>query len=239
MKKIILLITTFTLLLTSCLGKTKANTEFLQWLNASNSIFIEYNDGNFKYYSGFKYSKNNKKFAQNYLENAYGITNSKELIDAISVLKADSTQKSFENHYLYLENYKDFEEDKLNTVNKDKNDWVIETYETLGDNALTAYDLSRSLMLISFGYLSDYITLENAFTYSLNISKKIQSKFDNWIDFNQSYLNGVYYLSETEKDLELYYELVDIENNLSTSKKTPYNINFDINLSNSFNTTMK
>ncbi len=233
MKKTILITTICILLLTSCFYKTKVDSDYLKWLNTSNALFIEFNKGNFKYYGGYKVNSKSKKLARNYLEKNFDIKSSVDLIDSIALLKSGNTNEMFKNHKLYLDNYEKTNISNSN-LDKSKNDWVVSTYEKYGENAILGFDLSRGMMLISMGYLAEYFTEEKAMEYSLGFAKKIQNNFNSWSDFNNSYLNGLFYISTTKDEKNIYLEFVEIEKELDSDEKVSI-IDFNTNLSSEYN----
>lgn len=222
------------LLTTSCSSENKTNSNYISWLNAPNALFIEYNDGDFDYFGGFKKTYSTKKFAKKYLEESYSISSSKELIDAVSLLKDGQTQQMFNNQYSYINNYSS-NKSKLKNLDKNKNEWLLKTYKEHGDTSILAFDLGRSYMLLSMGYLANYITYENALTYSLDIGKTIQDNFDTWSEYNESYLNGLYYISSTEEEKQIYLDFQDIDENINKNPSSPFDIKFNLNLNNELN----
>ncbi len=230
-KKTFLLLILIVLTLTSCKGAENiAETPFLNWINASNGLFIYKNNGDFTYYSGFEKTKSNKKKAIKFLEENFGITNQIDTVTAITNLKSGYTNASFKSEYEYYVTQRDSEASSTPTNIIDKKTFVIETYEKNGENALLGFDISRANMIVAYSYIADYITMEQVTQYSVDLGEIIQENYKNWNQYTDSYLNGIYYLIETEKDLKLYEEYKSAEQSLLLEENTPFLIDFNLDL---------
>jgi len=64
-----------------------------------------------------------------------------------------------------------------------------------GERCLWAWDLQRLIFLCALGYISDYISWEDALDWSLKAAKKLQPLFRDWDDFMNCYLLGYCYWS--------------------------------------------
>ncbi|MFV0520207.1 MAG: DUF1266 domain-containing protein [Lachnospirales bacterium] len=210
--------------------ENEISSPLTNWINATNGLYIYSNEGNFIYYGGIEKNNSNRKKAINFLEENYNINNQIDTVSMVNTLKAGYTNESFKNEYIY---YTDFANNKV-IENEEKYNFVIDTYELNGENALIGFDLGRANMLIFYSYIADYISLNQAIQYSVDICDLIQSNFENWSQYNESYLNGVYYLCEDTADFKIYEEYKAKEEDVLNLENTPYLVEFDLDLEKSY-----
>ncbi len=78
-------------------------------------------------------------------------------------------------------------------------DWFA-FYEQYGSDAAAGWDYSRAMSLLGYYYLAGYYTEEEALDQSMETAVVIQSTFDSWDDFMESYFLGYEYWAEESSD---------------------------------------
>ena len=91
------------------------------------------------------------------------------------------------------------------------------------------WDYNRALSQLANFYLAGYYTLEEALDYSLNIAEMIQTSFDSWDDYMESYFTGYEYWAEesSEERRGVYTELQNAGDN-------PFSVDFKTKLERSW-----
>lgn len=93
-----------------------------------------------------------------------------------------------------LENFEVSDEEAQNYA-----DWFA-FYEQYGSDAAAGWDYSRAMSLLGYYYLAGYYTEEEALDQSMETAVVIQSIFDSWDDFMESYFLGYEYWAEESSD---------------------------------------
>lgn len=113
----------------------------------------------------------------------------------------------------------------LDTTEAERYGRFYKAYEEKGEDAISAWDYSRAVMLMSDFYYIGYYEAEEALDKSLEISLIIQEKFDSWDDFMESYLMGYEYWAEESGDMRrMVYEL------LLEEPDSPYRLDWNMKL---------
>lgn len=94
-------------------------------------------------------------------------------------------------------------------------------YEESGEDAASGWDYNRALSQLANFYLARYYTLEEALDASLDVAEMIQTSFDSWDEYMESYFTGYEYWSEegSEERREVYEELQNAGDN-------PFSVDF-------------
>lgn len=71
-----------------------------------------------------------------------------------------------------------------------------------GERCFWAWDLQRLILISALGYVSDYISWEDALDWSLKAGQKLQKLFKSWDDFIECYLLGYCLWAEESLDDE-------------------------------------
>ncbi len=109
---------------------------------------------------------------------------------------------------------------------------AYDAWSAYGDDAISAWDLSRVNTIMGFGYGAGYCTYEEAMDKCLEAAKKAQESFQSWEDFNQSYLNGyAYWTGESLDDPDSSAgNRAEIIKALSSQANGPFSVDWNMEL---------
>lgn len=216
-------------------------SDTVRWFNASNAILVYANQWNYQLYGGLEANAANQEVARQLLDNSWGVTDNASADETLEWLLTEGHRMDFvydmeviteagiseiavdERENFLLENF-DVTEDGAEFYA----DWYGR-YEEDGEDAVSGWDYNRALSQLANFYLAGYYTLEEALDASLEVAQLIQSSFDSWDDYMESYFTGYEYWAEegSEERRELYEELKDAADN-------PYSIDFNMKLEKSW-----
>lgn len=164
------------------------------WGRAMGSILISINEGDVYYFGGYETTEGNQKAAAKILEQSWGITNRADLLAQIQDLLTVGARTE------YLKEAKEMKamsKKQLKTALKQLSGDTLVHYEMVQYNwekwkkkGLLAWDLCRVSHLVQWGYVSGYITIEEAQALLEPAAQKLQQKFTNWDDVQQNWLDG-------------------------------------------------
>lgn len=183
----------------------EAPKDNILWINGTYAVVTAVNGNDPTIFGGVEKNKQSTDESIAILESDWDITNKEELDETIEELKNGMHNVEF------IEFIKSIEFD---TMSKEELDLILEQvddpemvaclelfydiYAKFGENSILAWDQSRAVSLCSFGYLAGYYTYDEAVAEATNISKQIQTTFDSWDSFYQSYMCGYEYWSEED-----------------------------------------
>lgn len=172
------------------------------WGRAMGAVLISINDGNPYYFGGYEATDANKKAARNILKSSWNISGRKDLLKQIRFLQDTGSRKD------YLREAKDL---KALSVKERKKalkqiSGVLKTHysnlqyisDTWGKKGLLAWDLCRISHLAQWGYIADYINLDEAQAVLEPAVIRLRKNFDNWDDVVNNWLDGYAYASSIE-----------------------------------------
>lgn len=236
--KIISLILILTLTMTGCgLAGNAKTSDTVQWFNNTYAILTVLNRRDYTVYTGGKADNFSKALAEMVLEDTWGVTdrasadeNLKWLLDeghrislwedlevlaGLGLADIPETQRA----ETILENY-DMDEAQAQQYAE----W-FSLYEQYGQDTAAGWDYSRAMWLLGYYYLAGYYTEEEALDQSLDLAKTIQSTFDSWDSFMESYFVGYEYWSEESSD-----ERREIYETLKSADDNPFRLDWNTTL---------
>lgn len=231
-----LILTCFTFILSGC---TPNPTEPMLWINGTYAVLTKINENDITVFAGRDKNVLTSEASKMVLESDWGITNREELDATIDELQNGMhntmfleeykyneldqlTKEDFELLLTYLESPEDVEYFKL----------AYDTYTKFGDNAIMGWDLSRAVSLCGFGYVADYYTYDEAIAKATDISKQIQSTFDSWDSFYESYMFGYEYWSDEAilDETSLYNQRLAIIETFKNDPTSFYHLDWNLDL---------
>lgn len=216
-------------------------SDTLRWFNASNSMLIYLNGLDYRLYGGLEPNETSQGIAKQILDNGWGVTDKESANEALSWLLAEGQRAEYAEEMEFLtecgiaeveerdrasflyENFEMSEEEAQIYAN-----WYSR-YEESGEDAAAGWDYSRALSQLANFYLAGYYTYEEALDASIDVAKRIQTSFDSWDDYMESYFTGYEYWGNgnSEDRREIYHDLQRADDN-------PYSIDFHTNLEKSW-----
>jgi len=116
-----------------------------------------------------------------------------------------------------------------NVTDKASADQVLEGLVASGNATGSAWDYSRAMSNLGNYYIAGYYTIEETLDKSLEIAKIIQTKFNSWDAFVESYLAGyASWAGENAENRRWIYE------QLKQSAFNPYNLDWNLPLEKSW-----
>lgn len=236
-KMTISVIMVLALMLTGCGKKNAAPSDTIQWFNNTYAVLTVLNQRDYRVYSGSDPNIAEKTIAKALLENTWDVTDRESADESLQWLLEEGHRIPLAEELAYLSEIglSDISKDErtealLNTFELDEQQAEQYTvwyslYEQYGEDAAAAWDYSRAMWLLSYYYLADYYTLEESLDQSLALAETIQTTFDSWDSFMESYFTGYEYWSEESSG-----ERRDIYENLKSSSDNPFSLDWNTTL---------
>ncbi len=225
------------LTLTGCGKATAPTSDTIQWFNNTHAVLTVLNQRDYWVYGGDSPNIAEKTIAKALLENTWDVTDRASADESLQWLLEEGHRIPLAEELAYLAEIglADVSEDQraeaiLSSFDLDEQqaeqyaEW-FSLYEQHGENAAAAWDYSRAMWLLSYYYLADYYTLEESLDQSLALAETIQTTFDSWDSFMESYFAGYEYWSEESSD-----ERRDIYEDLKSSSDNPFALDWNTTL---------
>lgn len=227
--KTVCLILILSLTTTGCglFGSKVKTSDTVQWFNNTYAILTVLNERDYTVYTGGPANTVSKMQAEVVLENSWSVTDRATADETLQWLLDEGHRLSLAEELEMLAElgladipetqraetileYYDLEE----TLAEQYAKW-FSLYEQYGSDAAAGWDYSRAMWLLGYYYLAGYYTQEEALDQSLSLAKTIQSTFDSWDGFMESYFAGYEYWSEESSDdrREIYESLKSADDN--------------------------
>ncbi|MDE7197996.1 MAG: DUF1266 domain-containing protein [Lachnospiraceae bacterium] len=236
-KVLLSLILILILTLTGCGASAPAATDTVQWFNNTYAVLTVLNDRDYTQYSGGPADIKNKIIARALLENTWGVTDRETADETLSWLLEEGHRVPLWEELEILADYglADIPEtQRAQTIfeNFDLSEeqaqlyaeWFA-LYEKHGVNAAAGWDYSRAMWLLSYYYVAGYYTQEESLDQSLELARTVQSTFDSWDSFMESYFAGYEYWSEESSG-----DRRDIYESLKASSDNPFHLDWNTTL---------
>lgn len=212
-------------------------TDTVRWFNASYAILTELNGWDYNVFAGLPANDIVRDMEIESLEQWWSVTDRESADETLKWALEEGHRTGF------AENMKMLEEDGLgNVAAEERLDFMLNNYEVTeeeaqsyvdaygmyeqyGAGAIDGWDYCRAMNLVSFYYLAQYYTEEEALDQSLEIAKAIQPLFTSWDDLVDSYLRGYEYWAE-----ESSQERREVYEDLKSRPDNPYAVDFNTTL---------
>lgn len=217
------------------MGVTSSDT--VQWFNNTYAVLTVLNQRDYRVYSGSSPGIRDKILAKALLENTWNVTDRESADEMLLWLLEEGHRVSFAEELAYLAEMglADVPEDQraeaiLDAFELDAQQakqyavW-FSLYEKYGEDAAAAWDYSRAMWLLSYYYLAGYYTAEESLDQSLTLAGTVQTTFDSWDSFMESYFAGYEYWSEESSDARR-----EIYENLKASTDNPFVLDWNTTL---------
>lgn len=213
-------------------------TDTLRWFNAAYAVLIDLNGRDFNLFGGIPANDDSKTIMQAGLADSWGVEDRTSADENIDWILSEGHRVDFAENMKALEDAgvtADTSTEDLAALLKDEYDFEDETansfarafgvYTEHGADAIAAWDYSRAMYLLSAYYHAGYYTEQEALDKSLEVAQTIQSMYESWDDFMDSYLWGYDYWAEEEST-----ERREIYNKLKAQSNSPFRFDFKMNL---------
>ena len=213
-------------------------TDTLRWFNAAYAVLIDLNGRDFNLFGGIPANDDSKTIMQAGLADSWGVEDRTSADENIDWILSEGHRVDFVENMKALEDAgvtADTSTEDLAALLKDEYDFEDETansfarafgvYTEHGADAIAAWDYSRAMYLLSAYYHAGYYTEQEALDKSLEVAQTIQSMYESWDDFMDSYLWGYDYWAEEEST-----ERREIYNKLKAQSDSPFRFDFKMNL---------
>ena len=180
----------------------KRLTPTIAWLNATYAVLTKMNGGNSLYVGGHPRGFWARVKVRLMLSFSWGIGRRKDALETIENLSNGLHNATFQEDMerTGIPDLTDEEFEQLLAANDQRvGIWLRflrDGYTRFGDNACLGWDLSRGIFLLGSCYLAGFATYDEALAQSIVLGEKLQSNFDSWDGFLDSYLYGYLYWRE-------------------------------------------
>ncbi len=188
------------------------STDTIQWFNNTCAVLTAANHWDYTIFGGAPAGDNSKSMVQDLLSEWWDVTDRETAEETMDWILKEGHRVSF------AEDMDTLAEAGLAEVSEtERADWILENfevsdeeaqnyadwfafYEQYGSDAAAGWDYSRAMSLLGYYYLAGYYTEEEALDQSMETAVVIQSTFDSWDDFMESYFLGYEYWAEESSD---------------------------------------
>lgn len=183
--------------------KKEGLSDTQRWFNACYAVIIAQNGGDVGLLAGFEANSFYKELLAAVLERDWGVTDRKSLEEAIDGLKSGGHNRAALDDLSQI-GADGMSRDGLSAAMEkagiDPEDKIallaaFDAKAAYGEHAIAAWDQSRIMQLIGWGYIAGYYSYEEAMDESMEAARLIQQTFGSWEDFLNSYLYGYSYWS--------------------------------------------
>lgn len=164
------------------------------WTRAMGSVLIELNEGNAYVFGGYEKNQDNKAGAVRILESSWEIKGKKDLLQKIRKLLRTGDRTAFREE---ARDMNAMSKKKLKTAMKQLSGDMLIHYQAVQYNwntwkkkGLLAWDMCRISHLAQWGYIADYLTLEEAQAVMEPAVKKCRDNFASWDEVQNNWLDG-------------------------------------------------
>ena len=221
-------------------GKKEPLSDTLRWFNATYAVITNLNGGNVENVAGFKPGTKIEMTMKSVLSRDWEVTDRASLEETIEWLLAEGHNQDALD---YLEDsgadgmgreelLMAMEESEFDSEEKVTLLSIYDAEAAYGEQAVAGWDYSRAMSLIGWGYLAGYYTYEEAMDKSLETARMIQTAFDSWDAFMNSYFLGYSYWSgnDPEDTSSQAYERRKLYEELKAEKNGIYSVDWNTSL---------
>lgn len=209
----------------------------VRWFNASYAILTELNGWDYNIFAGLPANDMVKEMEIQSLEQWWSVTDRQSADETLDWALTEGHRTEFVENMQQLEQAgmgevapegrKDFMLANFQVTEEEAQTYVNDyaMYEQYGAGAIDGWDYCRAMNLVSFYYLAQYYTEEEALDKSLEIAKTIQPLFTSWDELVDSYLRGYeYWADESSQERRSVYE------DLKSREDNPYEVDYNTTL---------
>ena len=171
----------------------------IQWFIACSALNYIYNDLNYKIFGG---ANKTPKIAVNYRIDLYEKFHVNKKADFYSNLGNLYEGDNMDRFLEIVENIDEMDDDEIAIGEREL---VAHIQQKCGENGIWALDLQRLIVYCADGYISDYISYEDALDWCLKAGKRLQEKYSSWDEFMESFILGCSWREEEPLDDENTY----------------------------------
>ena len=164
------------------------------WTRAMGSVLIELNEGNAYVFGGYEKNRDNKAGATKILKSSWGIKSKKDLLKKIRELLRTGDRTAFREE---AKDMNSMSKEKLKVAMKQLSGDMLVHYQMVQHNwkawkkkGLLAWDMCRISHLAQWGYIADYLTLEEAQAVMEPAIRKCRENFASWDEVQNNWLDG-------------------------------------------------
>ena len=205
------------------------NSNLDKWLLGVGAIIAQANSGGGMdpYQIGMLMrTQKNVTTQRNLLKSSWGVENREDLLDAINSIANYGHSYDFDFDAALFKSLTSAEQKEVlkNAEGMDKYMWefVMTLDKKWGEKSIRAWDWFRVGHLCRWGYISGYLTLEEAYKLFEPTAIKLRTTFSSWDEANDNYLDGYAYWGriDVSKETNDYSRRIKIYENLKSKEKT-------------------
>lgn len=212
------------------------------WINGTYAVLTALNGWDYTVFGGMPANAASMELQQSMLSEWWGVTDRASADETIEWLLSEGHRMEFAEMMDMLA------EDGLGDMQEaERADYLLDNYTNMTDeiaqqyaqffaaydengiDAMSAWDYSRAMSVLSNCYIAGYYTEKEALDMSLEIAGTIQTFYDSWDAFMDSYMMGYeYWAEESSDDRRAVYE------GLKAAPNSPYRLDWNLTLEKSW-----
>ena len=212
-------------------------TDTILWMNGTYAVLTTLNGHDYTIFGGTFPNSDCVEREKEMLDRQWGVTDRASADESLDWLRSEGRRTRFVEEMDGLakaglasvdkEERVDFlcENNDMTQEEAERYARFYEAYEEKGEDAISAWDYSRLVMLLSSYYVVGYYSETEALEEALEVSRMIQKKYGSWDTFTDSYMMGYEYWAKESSDYRrLVYEILQEE------PDSPYRLPWDMKL---------
>ncbi len=212
-------------------------TDTILWMNGTYAVLTTLNGHDYTIFGGTFPNSDCVEREKEMLDRQWGVTDRASADESLDWLRSEGHRTRFVEEMDGLakaglasvdkEERVDFlcENNDMTQEEAERYARFYEAYEEKGEDAISAWDYSRLVMLLSSYYVVGYYSETEALEEALEVSRMIQKKYGSWDTFTDSYMMGYEYWAKESSDYRrLVYEILQEE------PDSPYRLPWDMKL---------
>lgn len=223
-------------------NSTVEATDTIKWINGTYAVLTAINGWDYTLFGGMPANDDTMELQKSLLEEWWDITDKASADETIEWLLSEGHRMDFadmmdmlaadglgdipeeERADYLLDNYTNMTDEIAQQYAR-----FFAAYEENGIDVMSAWDYSRVMSVISNCYIAGYYTEAEALDMSLEAASVIQTVFDSWDAFVDSYMMGYEYWAEESAD-----ERRAVYEELKVAPDSPYQLDWNLTLEKSW-----
>ncbi len=217
-------------------------SDTILWMNGTYAVLTSLNGWDYSMFGGMPANDDSMALQQSMLSEWWDVTDKASADETIEWLMSEGHRMDFaemmdmlaedglgdmpegERADYLLNNYTNMTEE----IAQQYADFYA-VYDEKGIDMISAWDYSRAMSVIGNAYIAGYYTETEALDKSLEIATVIQTVFDSWDAFQDSYMTGYEYWAEESSD-----ERRAVYESLKAETGSPYSLDWNTTLEKSW-----
>lgn len=216
-------------------------SDTILWMNGTHAVLTAANGWDYTMFGSLPANDESMELQQELLDEWWDVTDRASADETLDWLLSEGHRMDFAENMDVLaeagigdvaaQERADFIYDNFEMTEEDAQ-WYAQfynLYEEKGVDAISAWDYSRVMSVLANCYIAGYYTETEALDRSLEVASVIQTAYNSWDAFMDSYMTGYEYWAEESSD-----ERREIYETIKAASDSPYSLDWNLTLEKSW-----